>query len=237
MTTLEEVKHMQRQEIPEEKIIQTLRERGIPYREIADALSQSRIKAAVEQPNLEPEYAGTSVPEGMQPSIMNQTEQNPLPMQTPDAMAYETEQPQQTYPEAPSPGGYSTQQPQEYTPPYNEYAQQYQYQYEQPTASSDVITEISEQGVAEKLSEIRKHLEKIIDMKTTFESRVESLDERIKKIERIIDTLQSSVLRKVGDYVTNIQDIKSELIETQKTFAKLLPEIKKPAEHHKEHKK
>ena len=89
-----------------------------------------------------------------------------------------------------------------------------------------MISEISEQVVAEKLSEIRKHLEKIIDLKTSFESKIEYLDERLKRLEKTIDTLQSAVLRKVGDYVTNVQDLKSELIQTQKSFEKLLPQHK-----------
>ncbi len=93
--------------------------------------------------------------------------------------------------------------------------------------SSDVITEISEQVVEEKLSETRKHLEKVIDFKTVIEAKTESLNERLKRMEKIIDTLQSSVLRKVGDYVTNVDDIKKELIETQKTFSKLVPKLKR----------
>ena len=69
------------------------------------------------------------------------------------------------------------------------------------------------------------------DMKTMVEAKLETLDERLKRLERLIDTLQSSVLRKVGDYVTNVEDLKHEMIETQKTFAKVLG-----SKHH-EHKK
>ena len=58
--------------------------------------------------------------------------------------------------------------------------------------------------------------------KTEIDARTESIEERLKRIEKIIDSLQVSVLRKVGDYVTNVDDIKKELIETQKTIGKVL---------------
>jgi len=112
-----------------------------------------------------------------------------------------------------------------YEPGY-EYQPYESYEY-QGGISPDTITEISEQVVSERISELRKHLEKVVDFKTTMEAKTESIEERLKRIEKIIDTLQSSVLRKVGDYVTNIEDIKKELIETQKSFTKLVPEMKK----------
>lgn len=228
---------MQQQGVSDEQIIQNLRERGIEYRDIADALAQSRIKAAVEQPDREPGalYPGAPTPsadnpDAMEPSIMRQ-EPEMLPP-APGANTYQNQAPQ----------GYNVQQPAE-TQAYGEYNQQ---NYASYGTSPDVTTEIAEQVVAERLGDLRKHLEKIVDMKTTFESKTEYLDERLKRIEKIIDTLQSSILRKVGDYVTNVDDIKRELIETQKTFAKLMPEIKKEAdalkkaqhpEHHTQHQK
>lgn len=213
MTTLEEVKKMQQQGFGDEQIIQNLRERGIDYKDIADSLAQSRIKAAVEQPDTEPLSIYPSAPDaraepqdGMERSIMNQQEPEIMPP-TPGA-GYTPQTPQ----------GYIVQQPQDYgaSQPYPEGT------YGGYTTSPDLTTEIAEQVVAEKLSELRKHIEKIADMKATVESRMEYLDERLKRIEKIMDTLQSSILRKVGDYVTNVEDIKREMVETQKTFAKLL---------------
>ena len=112
-----------------------------------------------------------------------------------------------------------------------DYSQQ-GYDYTSAALSSDTITEISEQIVSEKLSDIRKKMEKLISMKTEMEAKTESIEERLKRIEKIIDSLQSSVLRKVGDYVTNVEDIKRELIETQKTMGKALG-----SKHQTEHKK
>lgn len=219
MTVLEEVKHMQQQGLGDEQIIQNMREKGADYKDIADALSQSRIKAAVEQPDNDPSsiYPGAPMPnseEGMQPSIMNQPEQEIMPPTPGGGYVSQGQQ------------GYVVQQPQDYGTQYPEgYAPSY-------TASPDITTEIAEQVVAERLGELRKHLEKIADMKTTVEARIDYLDERLKRIEKMMDTLQTSVLRKVGDYVTNVEDIKRELIETQKTFAKMSEKPKGSSQGH-----
>jgi len=111
---------------------------------------------------------------------------------------------------------------------YPEYQQQYpqeQYQQQSGGISSDTITEIAEQVVSEKFATIKKDMEKIIDLKTTTETKLSYLDSRLKKIEAIIDRLNLSIMQKVGDYMTNIDDIKKELIETQKSFKALAPSL------------
>ena len=62
-------------------------------------------------------------------------------------------------------------------------------------------------------------MEKIIDFKTTFEAKISSIDDRLKKLEKIIESLQLSILERVGKYVNDVSDLKKELIETQKTFS------------------
>ena len=93
-----------------------------------------------------------------------------------------------------------------------------QYQPYQESISSDVITEISEQVVSDKLAQIRDNIEKTLDFRNSAETKLESLDDRLKKMEAIINRLQLSVLQKIGDYVNDVQDLKKELIETQKSF-------------------
>lgn len=243
MAAIDEVRQMQAQGMQDEQIVSALREKGLKYKDIVDALSQSRIKVAVEQPSPEPALyenlplspphssqeqaypypqaqqnaqSSQSLPspnyEEMQPSIMSQEyaqnaqgDQQYSQQQYPQQYGQEQQYPQQEY------ADYSAQQ---------QYPDQYSYQYP-GYVSSDIITEISEQVVAEKFSEIRKHLEKVLDLRTTFDAKISSIDERLGKMEKIIDILHSSVLRKVGDYITNIEDMKNELVQTQKTFAKL----------------
>jgi len=95
------------------------------------------------------------------------------------------------------------------------------YQPYQEALSSDMITEISEQVVSERLASLQDRLEKVIDLKTVMEARMGNLNERLKRMEKIIDRLQLSLLQKVGEYVTDVKDVKNELEETQKSFVAL----------------
>ena len=116
------------------------------------------------------------------------------------------------------------QQTQDYTQQYPQDQSQQgnwgmgQYQPYQDMMSSDVITEISEQVVDDKLSVLREKMEKAINFGNTAETRIASVDKRLKRIEQIIDTLQISLLQRVSEYVTDIKDIKNEIEETHKTM-------------------
>ncbi|PXY71418.1 hypothetical protein CXX78_01155 [Candidatus Parvarchaeota archaeon] len=278
MATIDEVKQMQSQGVSEENIVSTLREKGVPYREISESISQSKITEAVEQPQTNPQTAPPMEQmqppleqmqppleqmqpplEQMQPPITQETQmgqppQNQLPPQKPmeesimpPPMAPTAQAPPenfgnqppaqgkiagmqqsivQTAPSAveeyiPPAPGFEGESQEEYGGPYQDEYDEYGYGQGQPEMSSEIISEISEQVVAEKISSVRRNMEILRDFKTTAESKIESVDQRIKKIEKIIDTLQTTILRKVGDYVTDVSDLKSELIETQKTFKKL----------------
>ena len=220
MGMLEEIQRMRQSGMQEGEIILRLQDQGNSYRAISEAMSQSKIKQAIEAPVEEP-----------LPPISPQTQYSPQEQQM---NSYSPQEPNQQMQESMLPAPSQSQESaptQEYFPGYNPQAQQ-NYDYSQSGLSSDTIMEISEQVVSEKLSDVRKKLEKISSFKTELESKTEMLEERLKRIEQIIDNLQSSVLKKVGDYVVNVEDIKTELIETQKTFAKVLG-----SKHHKEHKR
>lgn len=220
MGILEEIQRMRQTGMGEEEIISKLQEQGNPYRAISEAMSQSKIKEAVEDP-------GTDL---QVPTPQDQEQPNAYPptqgMQQ-SIMQSSSQQATQT-----APGEYFqdyNQQPSGVS----EYPQNQGYDYGSTALSSDTITELAEQVVSEKLSDVRKKIEKISTFKAEFEAKTETMDERLKRIEKIIDTLQASVLRKVGDYVTNVEDLKHEMIETQKTFAKVLGSKHHEKEHHK----
>src|SRR3989344_276006 len=58
--------------------------------------------------------------------------------------------------------------------------------------SPETITEIAESVALERISPITRKMEKIIDFKTTFEAKISSIDDRLKKLEKIIESLQLS---------------------------------------------
>lgn len=250
MATIDEVIRMQREGQAEQEIVKDLKRKGVPEREVLEALSQSKIKEAVSSSEDEGDYGGAEAPapgaamssfpggateinsvgsplsaydsspqeyqgqeynasneySGMQPSLMNQPGQEP----------------QQEYVGG---GGYASVGAEQYQDASGQYPQ---YQMYQGQVSSDIISEISEQVVSERLFALQDKLEKVIDMKTIFESRVAQLDDRLKRIEKIIDQLHISVLQKMGDYMTSVSDVKKELEETQKSFSAI--------HHHSSHK-
>ena len=236
MGILEEVKRMQKEGKNDDEIHADLEGRGASPSQIKEALSESQIKDAVSGQNsdlsvpsphnqemqMSPRNQQQSAPpdsdapEGMQPSLLSQEDQSEnqdyaLPIQNYEQPSYPV--PAESYPQYNQ--GYAQEAG-------LEYGQEYQY----PSLSSDTITEISEQVVEEKVSKIKDDLRKVLDMRTTHSSRLEHLEERLKRIEGIIDRLQLSVLQKVGDQLTNIAHIKQELIETQKSFKSLLPGLR-----------
>ncbi|MBI2451651.1 hypothetical protein HYV50_01070 [Candidatus Pacearchaeota archaeon] len=116
---------------------------------------------------------------------------------------------------------------------------QQQYQPYQEAMSSDVISEIAEQVVSEKLSLMHDKLEKALDFRTTAEAKMSDVEDRLKRIEKIIERVEIAVLQKVGEYVNDVKDIKTELEETQKSFGALVGkpvrERKKKEGHHVHH--
>jgi hypothetical protein len=94
-----------------------------------------------------------------------------------------------------------------------------QYQPYQEAMSTEVISEIAEQIVNEKLSYLKDRLEGVLDIRTVVDARMTNLNERLRRIEKIMDQLQLSVLQKVGEYVNDVKDLKKEMEETQKTFS------------------
>ena len=224
MGTTEEIGRMQQEGLSDQEIIQALQQQGISNQEISAALTESRIKEAVISPNLENDE--------MIPSIMSESQipQAGIGEQLSISQQEQAPAQEQQY----SPQGQSYPSYEQYTPsPDNQYpqysSQDYnQYPVYQPSGlSPETITEIAEQVIQEKLEDTRDKLQQIATFKTKIEVSVESIDNRLKRIEQIIDRLQLSVLQKVGDYVNNVNDIKQELVETQKSFKSILPQLKK----------
>ena len=175
------------------------RDEGYPQNQVSEAISQLRIKEAVSPPMEAPQ----------EEQYAPQDAQGQAP-QTPVAQQYSQQQYQGQY---------------DYSQQGNVGGQGYYQDYYQPSSggmSSDTMSEIAEQVMAEKFSSIKDQLEKVIDYKNTVTSRIDIIDERLKRIEKIIDRLQLSILQKVGDYLTNVDEIKKELVETQKSFKSAL---------------
>jgi len=215
MTILSRVKEMQQKGLGEPEIIQKLKEEGIPANEIDAAIEQSKIKAAVSQEELAQENPlpaeqspmqaiepATQETGGMQESVM--TGQAP-------AQTQPVQEPAETTPEYiyPTPQTYSEYQ--EYQP-YSE-------------SSAETITEIAEQVAEDKVAQIKKEISNLATLKMTTERKIKDIDERLKRIEQIIDKLQATIIGKIGLYGENIEDIKKEMEMMQDSFSKALPNL------------
>jgi hypothetical protein len=201
-------------------------------------ITQDQIKQAVASPtNQQDTYISPQTPQYQETQPTDQSQYQP-PTQTPQqSYQYQEQQNMQPSvldqqplpPSAPSPN-------QDYNQSYSQQPyQDQQYDYQQysaaPPISSDTITEIAEQVVSEKLSGIRNLLEKTTDIKSTADAKLSHLDERLQRIEKIIDRLQLSILQKVGNQMTSVSDLKKELQETQKSFKALSPKTHHAAHH------
>jgi hypothetical protein len=227
MSVIDDVRQMKASGQNDQAIANSLRQQGIPEREISEAISQADIKAAVSSQdnsfqgsgNQQNEQLGDS---GMYepPAYLGEGQQA--------SGAYEGMEPSMTSGEQKI-GGYqdyggATQDYGDASGGYGEVGGGYggggypEYQQYQEGMSSDVITEIAEQVVGEKMAQMRDSLERTLDFRTVAEAKIEGLNERLRRIEKIIDTLQLSILEKVGEYLGDVKNLKKELLETQKSF-------------------
>jgi DNA-binding transcriptional MerR regulator len=223
MGILEQVIQMRNQGMPDQEIISQLQEQGMSPKIINDALNQANIKTAV----------GTGIEE-MSP-IQYGDDLTPVQQvsgqYSPSSKEYaediyvpqvQTQQRQYAYPENPQ----------------KEYVYQEAYQGEQYNgADADMMVEISQQVFAEKIKKIHQQIEDLNEFRTIYQTKVDGIFERLKKIEGVIDRLQSAILEKVGSYGAGIEGVKKELSMVQDTYGKILDAVseKHHASHHHPH--
>jgi len=116
--------------------------------------------------------------------------------------------------EAPQPESYGTQ---EYYPQQDYYSQGYS-----PGTDTDSMMEIAEQVFMEKIKTIQNQIEKLEEFKTIAETKIDNTEERLKRIESIIDRFQAAVIEKIGSYGDNLDSIKKEVGMVQDSFEKLM---------------
>jgi hypothetical protein len=191
MALLERINSMKQSGMPDIQIVNTLKEEGITPREINEALSQLKIKSAINSQNQEQ----------MQPSIM-------------------TPSPEQQYPEQFQNQQYQEQYPQQVQEQYPQ--QQYQEQYYSQTIDIETIRDISKQEIEEAMKKPKSEIDSLSKFKSEISFEIQNIDNRLKKIESIIQELQTAIIRKIGDYGEAVSSISDELRETQKSFSKVI---------------
>jgi len=215
MALLERISNMKKEGKSGQEIIKTLSEEGISPRQINEAISQSDIKSAV------------SAEENMQPSIMQTAEQTTVGMPS----SYEANQ-DISVPAAPQYAQEEGQQPveqeqyatPEYTPGYDS-SQVSNQGYASPGVDIETIRDIANQIIEESMGKLKEQLSSTGKMKTEINTKIQEIDDRLKKLEDIIQQLQFSIIKKMGDYGEAVSSISKEVRATQDSFSKLINPI------------
>ncbi len=211
MGVLEQVSQLKSQNVPEQEIINRLRQQGISPKDINDALSQSQIKNAVYTPQEVAPPSGEQIPmqEREEAAYIPQTRDIEQPGPVP--------QPQEFYPPQPQ---------EEYAAPQGVYHQE-GYGYPEETYDSGMMVEIAEQVFAEKIKKMKQQIDNIEETMTLLQTQTEHITERLKRTELIIDKLEVAVLERVGSYGRNLESIKKEMQMIEDSFSKIIPGAKK----------
>ena len=223
MTTLDRVIEMQEQGLSEIQITTQLQNEGLSPQEINESLNQAKIKNAVSSPE---QIAQVRSPEiyppqttSMQQSIMP-TPQQPTPTDPPKQIIQEMQSFQ-----SPTPGTYPPQEQQPQDDYYTQTPQAYStqdYYAPQNTLDTETISEIAEQVAIEKLDEFKKKTGDLVSFKTSIQTQVADIDERLKRIENSIDKLQQAIVGKIGEFGESNAMIHQDLDNLHGTVAKLM---------------
>ncbi len=216
MSIIEQIKQMQQQGFSDSQISDQLKQQGISPREVNESIEQSKVKSAVYEENSQME------PSIMQPPTSMQQEQI-MPQQAIQTRTRQaTQEINEPYPQEAMPNEMQAASGTEQYPAYQESQQYPEYAYQQQPYDPASITEITEQIVDEKTEKIQKQIQEINAFKTEIQGKAANIEERLRRIELIIDRLQISILNKIGEYGQNLSDLKNEMQATQESFSKVL---------------
>lgn len=87
---------------------------------------------------------------------------------------------------------------------------------------SDTMIEIANQVFSEKIKKTENKVEDIEELKTVIQIKVNGMDERLKRIEKMIDSLQIQIIEKVGSYGKELESTKKEVSMLEDTLRKTI---------------
>ncbi len=225
MTIFERVNKLKKEGASEGDIITKLKAEGISPMEINDALNQGKIKDAIEE---------KSPTEGMQPSMMDKQkipapipeEENMNQAQAPETIAQEYKPQMQAEEEQYNPQeNYGEfQEESNYYPPEENYAEE-DGNYSESYSGTDTMIEVAEQVFSEKMKELSKKINSLIEFKTIYTSKIDDIHERLRRMEHQFDKMQVAILDKVGSFGKNIDHLKKEINMVENSFSKMNSKI------------
>jgi len=223
MDVTQKIGELQSTGATDEQIIQQLQNEGVSPKEIYDSLNQVQVKNAISPPAIASQ--DPNQPNTLPSPIQEYPPADFNPNQAPPAEDRSQEPPAPKTPVSGQPQlqEYATPQEQDYysqTP--QAYPQDQNYPYQQEYTSTETISEIAEQVVLEKFADFEEKMSDLGTFKDLIESRVDDLNERLKRIEQSIQTLNSAVIGKVGEVAQNNALIHKDLDNLHGTVSKLM---------------
>ena len=237
MGQLEELKKMRDLGFTDKEISEKLRSNGYSEEKIKDVLNQEKIKNAISQ---KPD--NNEEDNKLSPSILEEDYQAPKKIPKNDELLGKKKEGGFYYPkskEIDSNGNHKEQNQQQKEQPQNFFPQENtqepeEQEFYQPNEfqtsglDTDTTLEIAEQVFYEKIKPTQKKIEEFEQFRNLSEVKINNFSERLKRIEKIIDSLQTSILEKVGNYGEDINGIKKEMSMIEDSFGKVVnPSLKK----------
>lgn len=92
---------------------------------------------------------------------------------------------------------------------------------------SDMIIEISNQVFSEKIKKIQNKIDDMTEFRTLTQVKVDNIEERLKRIEKMIDTLQIKILEEVSSYGNELKKTQKEVSMIEDTLSSKKSAFKK----------
>lgn len=250
MGVLDQVKGLKKEGLRDEEISAKLQEQGVSPSSINDAFNQMKVKEAIDaEDNLQSTQEQNKMQNPPQPGQLytprtQDVETSGMNVPSPEDNSDETYYTPQNYSndsQMQNPYPETQEQTQQYYPQYySGQGDEYSPQSQAIGTDTDTMIEIAEQVFTEKTKKMQKQLDMLSEFANIAENKIANNNERIKRIEKIIDNLQIKILEKVSSYGENIDSVKKEMSMMQESFSKVLPKLAEAHEHtthHKTHEK
>lgn len=207
MSALDQIRQMKERGFSEPEILARLQEQGLSPNSITDAFSQAKIKEVVEGENKMQENDFPEAPYPYQNNGVYTPQEIPQPQYSPQEQQHlQPSQQQETEAYYPQEG----------------------YESSQAGFGTDTMIEIAEQVFEEKTKKLSQQISTFKEFSAISETKFSNFENRLKRMESVMENLQIKILEKVGSYGEGLDSIKKEMSMMQDSFSKTLPMLAKP---------
>jgi len=109
--------------------------------------------------------------------------------------------------------------------PNQQYAQGDSQVYYQQAIDMETVRDVARQEIEDNLKKVKQDIDSLSKIKTELKFEIQNMDNRLARIESVIQELQSAIIRKMGEYGEAISGISEEVKATQNSFSKMINPI------------